>query len=74
MAANRTFKMLPGDEARIDKLQPSFQEILRATGTYQEIATKLGVALGTVRSRLNRARAALMLVRDMEAEAAPPHG
>lgn len=65
MGRGRSFKMLSGDEDLIPYLQPTFQEIIRAPGTYAEIAEDMGVAVGTVRSKLNRARTALKLLRRM---------
>ena len=55
------------DPGLIEKLSQHHRDILLATGTYKEIAASLGIPLGTVRSRLNRARAAL---KQMQAEAA----
>ncbi|HUU98510.1 MAG TPA: sigma-70 family RNA polymerase sigma factor [Phycisphaerae bacterium] len=47
----------------IDQLQPEFRTVLLLWGTmevsYQEIANTLGVPIGTVMSRLHRARQAL---------------
>lgn len=53
----------PGDEDLLDQLSPQHREILQAEGHYAELAEKLGVAIGTVRSRLHRARAALARLR-----------
>jgi DNA-directed RNA polymerase specialized sigma24 family protein len=54
----------PGDEDLLDQLSPQHREILQAEGHYAELAEKLGVAIGTVRSRLHRARAALAKLRE----------
>lgn len=56
----------PIDPGLIEKLSQHHREILQAPGSYKEIAASLGIPLGTVRSRLNRARAAL---KQMQAEA-----
>ena len=53
----------PGDERLLDHLSPDQRAILRAKGSYQEIAAALQIPVGTVRSRLSRARAALMKLR-----------
>jgi DNA-directed RNA polymerase specialized sigma24 family protein len=45
--------------ALIDKLSIMHRDVLMAKGSYQEIAESLGIPVGTVRSRLHRARAAL---------------
>ena len=56
-------------ETALDRLDPMKRTILLLRGaeglSYEEIATHLGVPVGTVMSRLNRARAAL---RDVLAE------
>lgn len=57
----------------LDRLDPMKRSILILRGaeglSYEEIATHLGVPLGTVMSRLNRARAALRdVLEDMSAE------
>lgn len=63
------FKLLPGDDALIEKLSPQQQAILASEGPYANRAAKLGVAVGTVRSRLHRAREALSLLRAERDEA-----
>src|ERR1700744_4197544 len=57
------FALTPEDEKLLEELPPYQQAILRSTGSYQERAEQLGVAVGTVRSRLHRARAALEKLR-----------
>jgi DNA-directed RNA polymerase specialized sigma24 family protein len=52
-----------GDEELMTRLTAGYQEILRAKGSYIEIASSLGIAVGTVRSRLHRARSALVKLR-----------
>jgi len=52
-----------GDKELLAYLPPSQQQILQVTGTYQQIAAALNVPVGTVRSRLNRARSALIELR-----------
>ena len=60
-------------EAHADKLRESYLEILRAavqhTGPtrYRAVAERLGLPLGTVKSRLHRARAALNALKDRTA-------
>lgn len=57
------FKLLPGDDKLIEQLSPEQQAALRSEGSYLKRAAQLGVALGTVRSRLHRAREALSRLR-----------
>lgn len=60
-------------EAHADKLRAPYLEILRAavqhTGPtrYRVVAEQLGLPLGTVKSRLHRARAALNALKDRTA-------
>lgn len=60
----------------LDRLDPQKRSILvlRALEglSYDEIATHLGVPIGTVMSRLNRARTSLMAIMDAMATGAPP--
>lgn len=46
-------------DAHVPNLKQSYRDILMATGSYRTMATDLGLNIGTVKSRLNRARAAL---------------
>lgn len=52
------------DPGLIEKLSQHHRDILLATGTYKEIAASLGIPLGTVRSRLNRARKAAEAIQE----------
>ena len=61
----------PGDETFLDQLSPGQQEILRSKGTYHDLAAVFGVAVGTIRSRLHRARAALFALRERSAQQSP---
>ena len=56
-------ELQPSDERLLQFLTPEQVEILRCEGSYVEIAQKLNIPLGTVRSRLSRARAALVQLR-----------
>lgn len=51
------------DQELIAKLKPPHREIIQAQGTYKQISEALNIPLGTVRSRLHRARAALLKIK-----------
>jgi len=57
------FVVLPEDAPLIDQLPPDQQNVLRSEGSYAERAGKLGIPIGTLRSRLHRARDALLRLR-----------
>jgi len=57
------FALQPDDQELINQLSATQQEILLAKGDYSELSSQLGIPLGTVRSRLHRARAALTKLR-----------
>lgn len=57
------FDLKPGDEDLIAQLPAEQQAALRAQGSYAQRAEEMGIAVGTVRSRLHRARAALVRLR-----------
>jgi hypothetical protein len=59
----RQFVLLPDDAPLIDQLPLDHQNVLRSEGTYAERAEKLGIPIGTLRSRLHRARDALLRLR-----------
>jgi len=66
------FALLPEDEALLVELSPEQQSILRTQGSYRKRAEALGIAIGTVRSRLHRAREALSRLRaERDADRAP---
>ncbi len=46
----------PGDTELLDQLKAEHREVLFSRGTYQERAQALNIPVGTVRSRLHRAR------------------
>jgi DNA-directed RNA polymerase specialized sigma24 family protein len=58
------FELQPGDMELLDHLPAPQREALLCSGNYQERADKLGIPLGTLRSRLHRARAALEALRN----------
>jgi DNA-directed RNA polymerase specialized sigma24 family protein len=59
--------VLESDEPLLATLKQREQAVLRTTGSYEDRARKLGVPVGTVRSRLHRARAKLIALRTHEA-------
>lgn len=59
----RGFRILPSDHELIATMTPEHQAVLRVRGSYKAIAEELGLAEGTVKSRLSRARDALELKR-----------
>lgn len=58
------FKLQPGDEANLSQLTESQRQLISAEGGYKELSERFNMPLGTVRSRLHRARAALIALRD----------
>ena len=58
------FKLEPGDYALLDQLPAPQREVLLTDGSYQSRAEKLNIPVGTLRSRLHRARAALEALRN----------
>jgi hypothetical protein len=55
--------VLGTDEPLLAALGPNEQAVLRANGSYEERARELNVPVGTLRSRLHRARAKLVALR-----------
>ena len=58
------FALQPGDEELVAKLPPFQQAALRSEGSYANNARELNVPIGTFRSRLHRARAAIVKMRE----------
>ena len=58
------FTLEPEDQDLIAQLPVEQQAALRSEGSYASRAEQMGVAIGTVRSRLHRARAALVKLRE----------
>jgi hypothetical protein len=52
--------VLESDEPLLATLEPKEQAVLRTSGSYEERARELNVPVGTLRSRLHRARAKLV--------------
>jgi RNA polymerase sigma-70 factor (ECF subfamily) len=59
----RGVALMQSDDPLLEYLSPPHRQILRAEGSYEEIAAALGIPVGTVRSRLSRARQALVELR-----------
>ena len=57
------FKLEPGDGEFIDRLPEEQRVLLLANGSYADKATHFNIPVGTVRSRLHRARAAVVRLR-----------
>jgi DNA-directed RNA polymerase specialized sigma24 family protein len=55
--------VLETDEPLLAALEPKAQAVLRTNGSYEERAKELNVPVGTLRSRLHRARAKLVALR-----------
>jgi DNA-directed RNA polymerase specialized sigma24 family protein len=62
------FTFVPGDEALVARLPPAQQRVLLSEGTYATRAQEHGIPIGTVRSRLHRAREALVKLRESHAK------
>lgn len=58
-----SYLLTESDEFLLGQLPPPFADILRQEGSMEEIAQRLNVAPGTVKSRTHRARAALDKLR-----------
>jgi DNA-directed RNA polymerase specialized sigma24 family protein len=58
------FELTPDDQDLIARLPAEQQAALHSEGSYASRAEQMGVAIGTVRSRLHRARAALVRLRE----------
>ena len=58
-----SYLLTEADEFLLGQLPAPFAEILRQEGSMEEIARRLNVAPGTVKSRTHRARAALDKLR-----------
>jgi DNA-directed RNA polymerase specialized sigma24 family protein len=66
------FMLTSADEALVAMLPPEQQAALRSEGSYAQRAEQMGVAIGTVRSRLHRARNALVKLRQRRDEENSP--
>jgi len=62
----RGFVIVESDEPLIAALSPNHQIVLHLTGSYAEMREQLKVPPGTLRSRLHRARAALVALRQKQ--------
>jgi DNA-directed RNA polymerase specialized sigma24 family protein len=58
------FKLRPSDGALLDLLPAKYRELLISDGSYKERSERLGIPIGTVRSRIHRARVALERLRN----------
>lgn len=65
---HKNFKIKETDAPLLEKLSAAHRDILElaASNTYEEMAGALAVNLGTMRSRLNRARTALQALREKQ--------
>ncbi len=67
-----SFTLYPSDAPHISKLQTHYAEALalfRENSNYETMAAAANVPIGTIKSRLHRARAAIV---EMRAKAAKP--
>jgi DNA-directed RNA polymerase specialized sigma24 family protein len=60
------FTLQPGDEKLVAQLPAAQQAVLRAEGSYEIGARELGIPIGTFRSRLHRARDAIVKMREAQ--------
>ena len=58
------FRLEAGDMELLDQMPAPYRDALLASGSYKERAERLNIPLGTLRSRLHRARAALEALRN----------
>jgi DNA-directed RNA polymerase specialized sigma24 family protein len=67
---HRGFKITADDTPMIEGLKFSYREILAASDTHKAnavaMATALNINIGTVKSRLHRARTALLVARNAQ--------
>ena len=63
--------VLESDEPLLDTLEPKEQAVLRTSGSYEERARELNIPVGTLKSRLHRARAKLVTLRSQRQQV--PH-
>jgi len=64
----RGFVLFESDEPLIAALRPGHRNVLRLTGSYAEMVEQLQVPPGTLRSRLHRAGAALVALRQKQSD------
>jgi DNA-directed RNA polymerase specialized sigma24 family protein len=57
------FEIQERDRKLLSSLSEEHRSLLLASGSYNDMAAQFGIPLGTVRSRLHRARATLELLR-----------
>jgi DNA-directed RNA polymerase specialized sigma24 family protein len=62
----RGLQPIDTDELLLATLEPNEQAVLRASGSYVDRAKALNLPIGTLRSRLHRARAKLVALREMK--------
>jgi DNA-directed RNA polymerase specialized sigma24 family protein len=66
-----SYLLTEADEFLLGQLPAPYVEILRQEGSMEEIARRLNIAPGTVKSRTHRARAALDRLRAQARREAP---
>lgn len=61
---HKGFTLAETDLPLLEKLSKAHREILTTPGSYEDVSAALNIPKGTVKSRTNRARSALVKLRE----------